>query len=127
MLWLIVNSHDDWVISIAGLAKGIPDCHGLDRVICRSSYPISLKKKAIARLVEMGLAVGLLNELPLHFLARQCEVGSAALVCPCCPDDGADGVAVFDSGVEGVDDQDAEAFTSPIAVCTAVETVADAS
>lgn len=62
----------------------------------------------------MGLAVGLLNELPLHLLAQQCEVGSAALVCPCCPDDGADGVPVFDSGVEGLDDQDAEAFTSPI-------------
>ena len=83
-------------------------------------------EKASARLIEMGLAVGPINELFLHLLARQCEVGSAALVCPCCPDDGADGVAVLDSGVEGLDDQDAEAFTSPVAVCTAVKTVADA-
>ena len=80
----------------------------------------------MARLVEMGLAVGLLNELPLHLLARQCEIGSAALVFPCCPDDSADGVAALDSGVEGLDDQHAEAFTSPIAVCTAIKTVTDA-
>ena len=32
----------------------------------------------------------------------------------------------MDSGIEGLDDQDAEAFPSPIAVCTAVKTVANA-
>ena len=80
-------------------------------------------EEAGVRHVKVGLPVGCFNEFLLHLLARQGEGRSPVLISPCSSDDGADGVAVPNRGVERLDDQDAEAFASAVPVGAAVKAV----
>jgi len=50
-------------------------------------------------------------------------LGLAILVDPSVPDDGADGIAITNRGIESLEDNSCRALSTPVTVCAAVERV----
>jgi len=115
-------SHQNGIIRIPPGTKCTPNGHSLKRVTCCRPCTMGLEEAGV-RHVKVGLPVGCFNEFLLHLLARQGEGRSPVLIRPSSSDDGADGIAVSNRGVERFDDQDAETFASAVPIGAAVKAV----